>query len=243
VTLMVELCYPRPPVLDGQAILAAARVLHPGVEWMNEDATEGPMMFAFPDLAHTYADGVNAPLGVALLPGSQAIAGDPERYDTSQTWDWDEASAALQSSPHTVLVSELMGRVHPPKQRVEAFGAIVDVLIALTEPAATWWPFSGRAMAPGDAVVSTLGGLVNVRMFNDADAPGNLLMDTIGLHALGLPDVEMYFSGLDPKRIAGLLYDVAHYLVDGNEIEDGASVVQSRLEPDRAVLRLDPPTA
>jgi len=224
--LIAELCYDRIPDLDGEVILAAARVLHPGIELLPPEDAGGPMMFAFPDLAHTFADGVSAALMVAVLSGT----GPGPGRDLSQTWDWAEAAQVLQASPHTLLVSELIGRVHPPRQRVEAFGAVVDSIIAMTEPSATWWPSSGRAMAPGDAVSTRLRGLVNVRMFNNTAPPAGIFMDTIGLHALGLPDVEINFGDFKPDQIAGMLYDLAGYLVDGNEIHDGHTV--QGLSPD-----------
>jgi len=38
--------------------------------------------------------------------------------------------------------------------------------------------------------------------------PGHVLMDTIGPHALVLPDAQVHFHGLDEGRVAGPLPDL-----------------------------------
>jgi hypothetical protein len=50
-------------------------------------------------------------------------------------------------------------------------------------------------------------------------------MDTRGLSALGLPDLQTHFRNLDPGRVAGHLYRVARYLFDqGDCIADGETI-------------------
>ena len=146
-----------------------------------------------------------------------------------------------------------MGWVHPPGRRVRAFRAVLDAMIAQTRPIGTWWPASQVALPPPAAVASPLAGLVNVRLFKDADRPGNLLMDTLGLHTLGLPDVQVHFHDLIAGRVAGLLFGLADYILGGAEIEPGHTVEgpetdqrwrvshrSAMVGPDRLVLSLDP---
>jgi len=73
---------------------------------------------------------------------------------------------------------------------------------------------------------AALEGLLNVRFFNVADsATQELLLYTLGLHALGLPDFQIRFAGLDPNELVGVLLNFSYYLFEnGPVIEDGNTV-------------------
>ena len=50
-------------------------------------------------------------------------------------------------------------------------------------------------------------------------------MDTLGLSALGLTDLECHFRGLDSRAVSRVLYNTAIYLAErGPVIEDGHTV-------------------
>jgi len=80
------------------------------------------------------------------------------------------------------------------------------------------------------------------------------LMDTIGLAALGLPDLQCHFRNLDVQAVAGMLYNTGLYIFEnGDVIEDGHTVAginpndkwlcqheDSLLEPERVVLDVNP---
>jgi hypothetical protein len=249
-TLMAELWYDRLPTLDRQRLLAAVHRMHPDAEPLPENA-DGPFMIAFPSLTYQLADGVACLVVAVMRTDVKSDAGPPR--ELSQTWTWQQAGTTLLSTTHTLLVTDLMGGVHPPQPRVRAFHAVLDAIVSQTRPIGTWWPVSQAALAPGPAVTPPLGGLVNVRLFKDAARPGNLLMDTLGLHALGLPDAQVYFRDLDAGRVARLLFDLAEYIFDGAEIEPGHTVQgleadqrwrvsheTAMVGPERVVLNLDP---
>ena len=79
-------------------------------------------------------------------------------------------------------------------------------------------------------------------------------MDTLGLAALGLPDLQCHFRGLAPEAVAPLLYNTAYYIFEkGDVIDDGHTVEgvtpgerwpcqheASLVEPRRVVIDLDP---
>ena len=96
---------------------------------------------------------------------------------------------------------------------------------------------------------------LNVRLFRiENGAAGDTIMDTRGLAALGLPDVQMHFRDLDPGRVAALLYNYARYLNEhGDCINDGETIdgatpgtrwrcrhEMSLVPPERLVLDIDP---
>ena len=81
-----------------------------------------------------------------------------------------------------------------------------------------------RALRSGDSK-DALFGAVNARRFKSADRPGRILMDTLGLAALGLPDLEVAFEGIDPARMEAVLRSLARYEYDlGDVIADGRAI-------------------
>jgi hypothetical protein len=96
----------------------------------------------------------------------------------------------------------------------------------------------------------------NVRLFNVGIGTEHL-MDTLGLAAIGLPDVQCAFSNLDPSWVAGWMYGVATYLFErGDVINDGDVIPApvagehwtcthevSRVPPSRTVLNVKPSPA
>jgi hypothetical protein len=241
-TLMVELWFETPPQLDNAALAAAV----PGSEPAGDNET---VLVVHPRFEHIYTDGKRAPIITAVL--GPIHNGEREGYvpDPSQTWDWEQAATVLDRCSHAVVLSEWTGPFHPFRNRIAAFVPTVRAAIELTSPVAAWCPNSERVVKPLELLEDELAPLVNVRMFRVED-DGSTLMDTLGLHALGLPDAQCRFdqSEHDPPVIAAMLYDLAAYLLDhGDVIADGDTLGelpwccrdgQALVAPDRRVLDL-----
>ncbi len=129
---------------------------------------------------------------------------------------------------------------------MEAFLATLRAAVRLLSPAAVWCQNSARLVRPLEVLEDDLAALVNVRMYKVEE--GGLVMDTLGLHALGLHDVQCRFHQEEPNAIAAILYDLAAYLLDqGDVIREGDTVgdlpwrcheAQSLVAPARPVLNL-----
>lgn len=248
--LVVELWYDREPFLDHARLLDDVRRWHGDAETTSTSASS-PLVIAFPSVTQQFADGVGCLVIGVAEPTVRERPGRPR--DLTQTWMWPEAEQVLAGTTHTVVVADVIGHVHAPVPRVAAFRAVVNAIMAQTDPVGTWWPMTVCALPPQLATAQRLGGLVNVRLFNDADRPGHLLMDTVGMHTLGLPDVQIHFHDLPEGRVAGLLFALADSIFSGADIRAGHTVQgllpdqrwrvshqQARVEPDRLVLDLDP---
>lgn len=65
---------------------------------------------------------------------------------------------------------------------------------------------------------------VNARFFNIQDTD-DMLIDTLGMSTLYLPDLQYHFHDLDPNWIVNHAYNVASYiLANNNPIDDGETV-------------------
>lgn len=65
---------------------------------------------------------------------------------------------------------------------------------------------------------------VNVRFFT-IEGSEDMLVDTLGMNILFLPDLQYHFHSLDPNWVVNHAYNVASYLLtSGNEIDSGETV-------------------
>jgi hypothetical protein len=166
-----------------------------------------------------------SPLLTVIMSASPLGEGGKALPDISQTWDWAGAEMAVSASRHSLLVTEMFGDDRTPEQRWGAMSRVVAELARRTRPSVLSWPQSQRVgnpklFAPGD-----LDGLINVRYFSIANDPGVMVMDTLGLHVFGLPDVQCHFRDRQPGEIAPMLFSAAVYLFQsGDVIADGNTI-------------------
>jgi hypothetical protein len=214
--LVAELLYAEPVAIDLEAL--AAR-LPEGSRLADEDR----LLIAHEQVFTTIADGTRVPLLTFVTPA------EPREYDLSQTHGCDGAPAAVERAHASVLLAEMMGHLHAREHRRAAFRSVVTALLAMTDPVATWWPNACKLVPPAEAADH---GFVNVRLFNVQDEPDEMVMDSLGLHVFGLPDVQCRFRDLEPGRVAAQLYDLAARIFERGGDGDGNALVA----PERAVI-------
>src|SRR5260370_34958986 len=92
------------------------------------------------------------------------------------------------------------------------FRLLTSVALACTKlakPLVCHWKEAGCLVEPAH-LAERLARVCNVRLYNVGG--GDHFMDTLGLAAIGLPDVQREFSNLDPAWGAGWLDGVGRYL-------------------------------
>ncbi len=196
-----------------------------------------------------------AELPIAVLPGSPLGRDGKTLPSVGQTWDWPDAADIVPQCTASVLVTEL-GRpagstvAATREDRARALLAVAVAVAQATTPAAVSWPHSQRVSDPGALETDDLQGLANVRMYAVSDDA--LVVDTLGLHVFGLPDLQCHFRDRSAGEVAALLFSTAEYLFDeGDVIADGDTIgagaaerftcyhEQSLLPPTRTVLDVD----
>jgi hypothetical protein len=173
--------------------------------------------------------------------------------DVSQTWDWEDAESVVARCRRSLLITEMYGEGRTPQERWRAMSGAVAELIRHTHPTVLSWPQSQRVGDPELFAAGELDGLINVRYFSIANDPGAMVMDTLGLHVFGLPDVQCHFRDRGPAEIATMLFSTAAYLFrSGDVIADGNTISGPQgderlvcfrepalLEPRRQVIDVD----
>jgi Domain of unknown function (DUF4261) len=138
-----------------------------------------------------------SPLLTVIMSASPLGEGGKALPDVSQTWDWAGAELAVSASRRSLLVTEMFADGKTPQQRWGAMSRVVAELARRTRPTVLSWPQSQRV----------------------------IVMDTLGLHVFGLPDVQCHFRDRRPGEIAPMLFRTAVYLFQsGDVIADGNTI-------------------
>jgi hypothetical protein len=264
--IIVQALYAEPePTVDRERLAAELARLLGRVDDVGGDDPSS-LLFSLPDLpvGATVSEtpgGDDSPIPCTM---SYAPVG-PKRelldHALEQTWTWPDAAAAVeQAAAGWVATAMLSWAWLDRATRLRLVHAGVEALVAASGPIALHWPGSQRLVDPAvylgarESGEDALYPLANVRMYRISGADRDrILMDTAGLSALGLPDVQILYGDLEPSVVAARLHDLATYLYDeGDVIGDGDTVEgvdgqpwactreRAAIGPDREVLVLDP---
>jgi hypothetical protein len=226
---IVDLLYDELPLFTRDEVLSKLRD-RCGAASAMDPSPGGGLNFFFPDLRVPFKEGT-APVQVAMKVASSALPADQTQAELKQTWDWAEAKDKLARHQSHVVVSDLLAAALPYKSRLGFFQNVLGGLLELMMPVALRWRPSGKivnpaalmkALEPGEGR-DPLKGAVNVRRTLVKSA-GGVVMDTLGLGALGLPDFEIALGERMPALFDAMLRSIARYEYDlGDVIADGRS--------------------
>ena len=254
-----EALYAQPPQLDGETLRAALAKRLGTVDLISAAADSDTIMLALRDYAVDYGDKKEVPSEIAIFRAEQPCDTNDYLDALQQTWDWPEKEAALAQCRHCVLVSEFMGRGLDTEDRLEILQAVMHVMIenggvtAISQSNAVCLINPQRyVQTHADGYIYY--GVLNVRFFNISNHPGDMLMDTLGAAAFGVPDVQLHFKALEPAQVTPFLFNTGVYLIqNGDAIQDGHTLTgvdgrskwpcqheEALIGPERLVLDVNP---
>jgi hypothetical protein len=230
--LSCKLLFKNKPVIDSAAVLDLFRQTYPSAEIAGEGDT---VLFAIPEIKIELSD-ATIPAQCSILGIGQANVLPEEALQ--QNWHWQDAATITAECRYELFVNDFMTRTLDYKTRQELFTAFLIAVVKATQPDVVYSlpakkliPFS-MLLDSWEKQLALLDILINVRLYNVSNsADGELIMDTIGLNAFGLPDLEIRFVNDNPTEVANLLWNYAYYIFDkGDIIEDGNTV--QGIQPD-----------
>ncbi|MEW9094064.1 MAG: DUF4261 domain-containing protein [Clostridiaceae bacterium] len=262
-TYNVELLYEKMPNFSADILLKKLRESCRNVEILTETKDKGLLAFIFEDYLVEYKDNKKVPAQCIIAKTDKVIELKSFESSIQQSWEWREAGEAIENCKYSILVSDMMAAGLEYQSRLELFQKFLVTILEEFPCNAIHWVPSGQIVNPityleSQRDSSNLGhlyGAVNVRFFNISNGVENeMLMDTVGLAALGIPDLQCHFIDLDPGKIGSILYNYAYYLFEnGDVIEDGHTIEGtecgekwkcqhefSLVEPQRIVVDMNP---
>ncbi len=261
--LAARLLYEQPVTPDRHALLERLHRRRPDAELLADpgETAPGAILFAHPDHPVEFADRPAIPVETAILPGASVLDPAVLMPAVQQSWNWPEAREVGPRCRYGLLISDLVARNLEARVRLGLFVDVVAAAVEVTQPLAIHWVSSQKLSDPGELIRAVASGdphqiglaVLNVRLFNIEGEPGGMVMDTLGLGALSLSDLQIHFQDLAPAQVAALLYNYALYILDRPDwLKEGATIpgVSGRnwtclrgtalVPPKRPVWRLEP---
>lgn len=230
--LTAKLLFLDKPNFDSNQVLAEVKKHFANVE---HSFSENSLIFSFPDHPIQFADATIPAQCTIMVPDQGKSEVELPDAAFQQNWHWPEANQTARNCSYEILVTDLMSRTLPYKERLNIFMDFLVAVIKITQPNAVYSSAAQKILNPLNIVstweidkIQMLYVICNVRLYNISNNIDDkeLLMDTVGLHAIGLPDFQIRFSTADENEIANLLWTYAYYayefgdiIVDGNTLE------------------------
>jgi hypothetical protein len=260
-TYGVELFCTARPVINTEKVLTSLKSRFNEVELtVNSEISCG---FTFKDFTIGFEETEIHPQ-IAVIISDQTTEANQLKSSFEQSWRWDNAESAISKCGYSVLVTDFMCSGLEYNERIDLFQKALYSIVENIDCAGIYWEHAQQfiqrplylANKPGSEDYNALLGPLNVRFYNieSDDGENVFLMDTIGLAAFDLPDLQCHFMNLDPQDISDLLYEYGDYIYrngdiieEGNTIEgitpDDEWICRHEIavhEPKRVVIDIDP---
>lgn len=223
------------PILDREKILAELKVYFTNVDNPSSDKA---LLYFFPDIKIELKDGTIAAQCTIFVPDDTNSKAEIADEAFQQNWHWKNANETASQCNYEILVSDFMTRTLDYKTRLNLFMNFLAAVTKATKPQVIYSVGSQKLIAPDSLIESRDGqekkilfGIANVRLFNISNSDTeDILMDTVGLSNLGLPDFQIRFTSFDERKVADWLWNYAYYIFEqGDIIESGNTLLG--LEP------------
>jgi len=264
---MVRLMYEAEPAVSEEDILERLTARIGEVELMRPSDVPQPELqdalnFVFPNYRVRYADGSEIPVGCNMIMLELKPRDWEGDHDLVQSWNWRQAKSVVPNCRWSIMVNDFLALGLPYKDRLALFHNIVMSVLDVAPCSAIHWMPSQQFVDPASYVLTKdspdpdpIYPAINVRLYNIQDRePGECVMDSIGVAALGGLDVQCHFIGLDPTDVAQMIGNSAYYIFnEGDVVKDGETIQgvgegtrwrcrheDALLPPGRPVLDIDP---
>jgi len=228
----VELLFNENPFFENSNLLANLKKHFNNVDILF--STNNLSSFVFNDYT-SCAEGIEIPVQILVIKESSQLNLGKLKHSIDQTIDWDEAELTINKCNYALVISDFMATEIKYSDRIFLFNKFLKALLEILPCKAIHWSYSQKVVEPKeyqnaleqDSLYS-LYGIINVRYFKKEN---HFIMDTIGLSALGLPDIQCKFKDIDTGIIATILYEYANNIFEkGDYLNDDTIIKSMELE-------------
>lgn len=152
--------------------------------------------------------------------------------ERTQFWTMPDGEDVLEQCRYKLLISDFMAAGLDYKSRSALLADWLEAAVSLFPTCkAIWIPSSGKLLHPSEIADNPYEGAarflqfgMNIRYFT-IHGTEDSLVDSLGLFALGLPDVQYHFHTLDPNDVSRHAFSVAAYLFEADvPVNDGETI-------------------
>lgn len=178
----------------------------------------------------------------------------------NQSWIYPVAKSKVRRSNTTLTIGEINGSNMEYFKRLYVFQRTVYSIVRNISSIAIYWPLTQQIIdgefyfnnKPESKYYDILMGAFNIRLFKVCGSENELLVDTLGLGALGLVDMQCRFKNIEPQVVSNVLCSYAYYMYENGNIMNDGDIIRgitpgnrwicnrsvSVLEPKRVVLNI-----
>ena len=164
----------------------------------------------------------------------------------TQFWNFPDFQPVLDACHWQIMISDFMAYGLHPHKRAELLSKWIDITLDLfpTCQAVYYAPSENLLSAekarnnPYEGHFRYLHGGLNCRYFRIQDSD-DMLVDSLGLHLLPLPDVQYHFHSLNPSDIVKHAYNIAYYQYEKEASIASGHTVQGLSEDQKWVCQYE----
>ena len=232
-SMMFLLFEAQPDMPDSEAICAKLneKGYQVNAEWQAND--KNMRTFFLPEHTVDFDDAKGVPYQLLMLDQARQKE-HGSAIDRTQFWGTPNGAELLDSCGFEVMIGDFISAAHPPKVRAQILSDWLEIALALFPDCKGVWFEGSRNVLTAEALRKNpyegsnriFHHMVNARFFR-VGTTEDMVVDTLGLHVFGLPDVQLHFRGLNPNHAVRLALDIAMYQfandcpIQDNETVDG----------------------
>lgn len=141
----------------------------------------------------------------------------------SQLWDCPDSEEILNKCKYQVIATDMMAAGLDYKDRAEMLVDYIEALVEMFPTCKAVVFDNSKKMFTREQICNCqmpkeskfIYYAVNVRFFN-IQGTGDMLVDTLGMSTLFLPDLQYHFHDMDPNWVVNHAYNVLSYIYDEN---------------------------
>ncbi len=228
---LVQMLFKEPVAMPDKEKMTAGMEKHIGaIEcFCHDEKTAG---FAALEHIAEFKDG-KCPVQLMVM-GCNKFEGEGfDNFLMSQMWDCQEDRERIfKECQYQVIAIDMLAAALPALERANLDADFVEALAELYPTCeAFYFQNCGKLFLAEDVRTHQIDGPdrfirfgVNVRFFN-IEGTEDMLIDTVGMSTLFLPDLQYHFHSMDPDWVVNHAYNVASYiLANDNPIEDEETI-------------------
>ncbi|MBR6873134.1 MAG: DUF4261 domain-containing protein [Ruminococcus sp.] len=227
--LMIELLFEeKPDIIDIDTLQKAAEETFGETDVVSGDGKL--LSLAVKKHIGHYADGKVCPAFAVLGQDLTFDSKDIDVLERSQFWDVRDGEELLDRCRYKCFVSDMMSAGLDYKERCDLVMDWLECVLPLFPGCiAVRTVASGKLMTPDSILNGSIpkdrrfiSRCVNARFFRIEGTDSDMVVDTLGMFAVDLPEVQLHFHGLDPNAVVNYVYSICGYNYDNNApIESG----------------------
>lgn len=180
-------------------------------------------------MVHFEKDNIDAPAQLMITNCVKIEKPVMDDISRSQLWDCQCGDELLDTCKYQVIATDMLAAGLDYKERAEMLVDYIEALVELYPTCRAVVFETSKKMFTREDIINCkmpkesrfIYYAVNVRFFN-IQGTDDMIVDSLGMSTLFLPDLQYHFNGMDPNEVVNHAYNVLSYIYDNNNpIQNG----------------------